>query len=66
MGITHLGIHEGKTEQIRVQSAVPTDPDPEHKVGTDDTMETGDIYFDSDNEYLYIRNAANWVGIAMT
>lgn len=66
MGITHLGIHEGQTVRIRSQSAVPTDPDAEYKVGVAETSITGDIYFDTDVNIIYIKNAGNWVGMSTT
>jgi len=66
MGISHLEIHEGQTTRIRCQSAQPTDPDPEHKEGTADTATHGDIYYDSDNDFLYILSNSAWLGIEFT
>ena len=63
MGLTHLGIHEGLTRQIRAQSAKPTDPDAEQKVGVAETSISGDVYYDTDVDILYIKNASAWVGI---
>ena len=64
MGLTHLEIHEGQAVRIRCQSAVPTDPDTEYKVGVAETSITGDIYFDTDINIIYIKNAGAWVGLS--
>lgn len=63
MGITHLGEHTGYTQVIRAQSAKPTDPDPEHVDGVGNSAVTGDIYYDTDVNVLYINNASVWVGV---
>lgn len=66
MGITHLEIHEGYTQRIRCQSDKPTDPDPEHKIGVADTAITGDLYYDTDVNNLFILSNSQWLGISFS